>query len=91
MFSPSFILLSILAVAFAFPAPKHDCPKQFRNHVTRFDNLTFTQGSANPIGMNEGLNYTNFQVGEGETIKPVSGQKWAIAYGGSGNISIPTT
>ena len=91
MFSLSFIILSLLTVAWAIPTPKHDCNKHFRNHVARFDNLTFTQGSTNNIGMNEGLNYTTFQVGQGETIKPVSGKNWAIAYGGSGNISIPST
>jgi hypothetical protein len=69
---------------------KNCCPiREFK--TARYDDLPFVEGSSNPIPPHYyGLSYTTFQVDQYDGFLPAtSGNQTIIAFGGSGNISIP--
>jgi hypothetical protein len=77
---------------FTIAAPaKHGCKPTKEAKVARFDDLSFNEGSMNPIPPHYyGLSYFTFQVDQYDGfIPPTSGNQWTMAFGGSGNISIP--
>jgi hypothetical protein len=59
--------------------------------IASYDDLPFVEGSFNPIPPHYyGLSYTTFQVDQYDGWFPAtSGNQTTIAFGGSGNISIP--
>jgi hypothetical protein len=67
------------------------CKPTKESKLAQFDDLPFNDGSASPIPPHYyGLSYSTFQVDQYDGfIPPTSGNQWAMAYGGSGNISIP--
>jgi len=82
------LLLACLAVA----APEETaCNATKEAKVARFDDLSVIDGSMNQIPPHYyGLSYFTFQADQFDGfIPPTSGDKWAMAFGGSGNISIP--
>ncbi|KAF1954219.1 hypothetical protein CC80DRAFT_526903 [Byssothecium circinans] len=81
-------LLPFLSLAIAAPAAA-DAIKETK--IARYDDLPFTEGSFNPIPPHYyGLSYFTFQVDQYDGfIPPTSGNQTAMAFGGSGNISIP--
>ncbi|KAF2743255.1 hypothetical protein M011DRAFT_228692 [Sporormia fimetaria CBS 119925] len=85
-------LLPLLTLTLATPTPinEQDCPSCTAN-IARYDDLTFNEGSYNPIPPHYyGLSYINFQVDQYDGfIPPTSGNQWAMAFGGSGNITVP--
>jgi hypothetical protein len=59
--------------------------------IARYDDLPFVEPGANPIPPHYyGLSYITFQVDQYDGfIPPTSGNQTAMAFGGSGNITIP--
>jgi hypothetical protein len=68
-----------------------DCKPIKEAKIAQFDNLEFSDGSMNSIPPHYyGLSYFTFQVDQYDGfIPPTSGNQWAMAFGGRGNISIP--
>jgi hypothetical protein len=83
-------LLPLACLAIAAPATD-GCKPIKEDKIARFDDLPFNEGSFNQIPPHYyGLSYTTFQVDQYDGfIPPTSGNQWAMAFGGSGNISIP--
>ena len=85
----AFCLLGIIIPIFA--TPTSDYCKESHKYIARYDDLPFVEPGPNPIpsGYN-GLSYTTFQVDQYDGfIPPTSGNQWTMAFGGSGNISVP--
>jgi hypothetical protein len=79
----SLILALLPLVSLTAAAPP--CWPTHESYTATYDDL---EDGAVPL-LYEGLTYTTFQVDQYDGfIKPTSGDKWAIAYGGSGNISV---
>lgn len=97
MISLLFTLIFLASNAVAAPtadgtiAPAGYCPVA-EHHVARFDNLPFWDKTYNAIPKYYGdLNFWDFQVhrdSAGGVIRAISGDQTAVAYGGSGSISI---
>lgn len=87
------VLLSLASLALAIPAAHPDpyCTPSRETKTSKYDDLPFVEGSMNPIPPHYyGLSYTTFQVDQYDGfIPPTSGNQWTMAFGGSGNISIP--
>lgn len=87
-------LFPIITVAFSNPNtnPNH-CRSSQKIYTAQYDDLTFNDGDASPIPTPyNGLVYTLFQVDQYDGfIPPTSGDQWTMAYGGSGNISVPAS
>ncbi|KAF1918802.1 hypothetical protein BDU57DRAFT_120891 [Ampelomyces quisqualis] len=66
------------------------CPV-YEYNVARYDNLPFWEGAYNPVPpFYYGLSYSTFQVDRDDGfIRAISGNQATMAFGGSGNISIP--
>jgi hypothetical protein len=87
-------ILSIVSLTLAAPTAdvsSHDCYPTRELNVAKYDDLSFNDGGFSPIPPHYyGLSYTAFQVDQYDGwFPPTSGNQTAIAYGGSGNISIP--
>jgi hypothetical protein len=82
--------MPFLGAAIASPMPE-DCKTVHTPYVAKYDDLPFNEGSMNPIPPHYyGLSYITFQVDQYDGfIPPTSGNQWAMAFGGSGNITIP--
>jgi hypothetical protein len=83
-------LLPLAHLTIAAPSSS-TCKPTKESKIAQFDDLTFNDGSASPIPPHYyGLSYFTFQVDQYDGfIPPTSGNQWVMAYGGSGNISIP--
>lgn len=86
-----FSLLSLISMAVSAPTTE-TCRPCTEMKVARYDDLLFSEPAPSPIPPHYfGLNYTLFQVDQYDGfIPPTSGNQWTMAYGGSGNISIPS-
>ncbi|KAF2176522.1 hypothetical protein K469DRAFT_678531 [Zopfia rhizophila CBS 207.26] len=85
-------LIPLLAIAIAAPvADDEKCRPTQTTYTTKYDNLPFVEPGPNPIpSPYNGLNYKTFQVDQYDGfIPPTSGNQWTMAFGGSGNISVP--
>jgi hypothetical protein len=82
------ILLSLFAQVIAVT---QGCKPTETSFVARYDDLPLQEPGYNPIPPHYyGLSYTTFQVDQYDGfIPPTSGSQWTMAFGGSGNISIP--
>jgi hypothetical protein len=93
-----FYILFLLMTSWGLAAPttrssgKGTCPAR-ELKTARYDDLPFVDGGFNPIPPHYyGLSYTTFQVDQYDGWFPAtSGIQTTIAFGGSGNISIPDT
>lgn len=83
--------LSILSVAHPSAEATAQCTPSRTTYTAQYDDLPFTEPGPNPVPPHYyGLSYTTFQVDQYDFfIPPTSGNQWAMAFGGSGNISIP--
>ncbi len=84
--------LVLLTVALAAPTPDNGyCYPSRENKVAQYDDLPWVEGQRNPIPTPYlGLDYNIFQVDRNDGfIPPTSGDQWTMAFGGSGNISVP--
>jgi hypothetical protein len=85
--------ISLLAVAHGTPVAedRYGCTPGRKSYIAQYDDLPFLEPDPSPIPTPyNGLNYTLFQVDQYDGfIPPTSGNQWTMAYGGSGNISIP--
>jgi hypothetical protein len=89
-------LSSFIAASWAAPTVDsviRSCYPTQSTKVARYDDLPFVEPGPNPIPSPYlGLSYTLFQVDQYDGfIPPTSGNQWTMAFGGSGNFSIPTT
>ncbi|KAH7071539.1 hypothetical protein BKA63DRAFT_448254 [Paraphoma chrysanthemicola] len=84
------IALCSLAVAVAEQKNK-ECYPIREPKLARYDDLPFVEPGPNPIPPHYyGLSYVTFQVDQHDGfIPPTSGNQTAMAFGGSGNITIP--
>jgi hypothetical protein len=87
----SFSFLSLLPAALSAPTTE-SCRPCVDRKIARYDDLPFSEPGPSSIPTHYfGLNYTLFQVDQYDGfIPPTSGNQWTMAYGGSGNISIPS-
>jgi hypothetical protein len=87
-------LFPIIAVTLSNPVvnPTYCRPSQ-KTYTAQYDDLPFNEGNPNPIpNPYNGLVYTLFQVDQYDGfIPPTSGNQWTMAYGGSGNMSVPAS
>jgi hypothetical protein len=93
MYSALFLLVSC---PFSLAAPAtdlkpRDCHPIREPKTAKYDDLPFYEGSPNPIPPHYyGLSYFDFQIDQYDGfIPPTSGNQTAIAFGGSGNFSVP--
>ncbi|KAH4016781.1 hypothetical protein HBH70_233370 [Parastagonospora nodorum] len=72
-------------------ASTNDCHPTKELKTAKYDDLRFDDGGFNPIPPHYyGLSYTAFQVDQYDGwFPPTSGNQTAVAYGGSGNFSVP--
>ncbi|KAF2197138.1 hypothetical protein GQ43DRAFT_475703 [Delitschia confertaspora ATCC 74209] len=86
----SILFLPLVTLSLAAPLEERKCKPTCTSYVANYDDLPFNDGSANPINLYNNLNYTTFQVDAYDGfIPPTSFSNWAMAFGGSGNISVP--
>ncbi|KAH8699348.1 hypothetical protein GQ44DRAFT_665587 [Phaeosphaeriaceae sp. PMI808] len=85
------ILLYFASIGLTVPTADSSCYPTREPKVANYDDLPFVEPGPNPIPPHYyGLSYTTFQVDQYDGwIPPTSGNQWAMAFGGSGNISIP--
>lgn len=81
-------------IPLALTAPLADdlvCKPIRTTYTARYDDLPYVEPGPNPIPPHYyGLSYFTFQVDQYDHwIPPTSGNQWTMAFGGSGNISIP--
>jgi hypothetical protein len=93
MICSTFTLLSIASICIAVPttfANRESCPIK-ESKIASYDDLPFFEPGPNPIPPHYyGLSYSTFQVDQYDGfISPKSGNQSAMAFGGSGNITIP--
>ena len=94
MLSFNISLLPLLTVALAAPTTHNDhCYPTSDTKVAQYDDLPVVEGGPNPIpSPYNGLNYKTFQVDRNDGLfPPTSGNQWTMAFGGSGNISVPNS
>lgn len=74
-------------------AGSNDCYPTKELKTAKYDDLRFDDGGFNPIPPHYyGLSYTAFQVDQYDGwFPPTSGNQTAVAYGGSGNFSVPNS
>ncbi|KAF2246160.1 hypothetical protein BU26DRAFT_521633 [Trematosphaeria pertusa] len=91
MYTTIATLLPLLALAVAAPTANGPCRARKQTYVAKYDGLPFQEPGPNPIPPHYyGLGYTTFQIDQHDHfIPPTSGNQWAMAFGGSGNISVP--
>lgn len=94
MFFSSLALLVVASVVLAAPTADSDstkCHPDKAYKVARYDDLPFNEPGPTPIPPHYyGLSYITFQVDQYDGwIPPTSGNQTAIAFGGSGNITVP--
>ncbi|ORY19233.1 hypothetical protein BCR34DRAFT_582408 [Clohesyomyces aquaticus] len=79
------------SLAYASPVTHEKCRPVRTTHIAKYDDLPFVEPGPNPIPPHYyGLSYFTFQVDQYDGfIPPTSGNQWTMAFGGSGNISIP--
>jgi hypothetical protein len=72
-------------------ASSNYCSFNKETKTAKYDDLPFVEPGPNPIPPHYyGLSYITFQVDQYDGfIPPTSGNQWIMAFGGSGNISIP--
>ena len=89
---PTFLFVVTTALATTIPATSSCYPTR-ETRTARYDDLTFIEPGPNPIPPHYyGLSYFTFQVDQYDGfIPPTSGNQWTMAFGGSGNISIPSS
>jgi len=83
-------VILIVSLALASPAVEPDgCTPSTKYYVAKYDDLPYVEPGPNPIpSPYNGLTYNIFQVTEPHLfIFPTSGNQYAMAFGGSGNIS----
>ncbi|KAF1998122.1 hypothetical protein P154DRAFT_564893 [Amniculicola lignicola CBS 123094] len=86
------LLSTLLASALGTPVPQDGyCRPSRSTKIAKYDDLTWIEGNYNPIPPHYyGLSYTTFQVDSYDGfIPPTSWNQTAMAFGGSGNISVP--
>ncbi|KAH7135147.1 hypothetical protein B0J11DRAFT_564554 [Dendryphion nanum] len=88
-------LFSLVSNILAAPFPDENYGEilKRKTYTAKYDDLAFIEPGPNPIpaGYN-GLEYTTFQVDQYDGfIPPTSGDKVAMAFGGSGNFSVPAS
>lgn len=85
------LLLTAVSISGIFAADADYCYPTRETKTANYDDLTFNEGSANPIPPHYyGLSYYTFQVDQYDGFIPAtSGNQTAIAFGGSGSFSIP--
>jgi hypothetical protein len=88
--------VSILSLVFSFGVALSEpttntCRPTINTKIAQYDDLPFNEPGPSPIPLHYfGLDYALFQVDQYDGfIPPTSGNQWTMAYGGSGNISIP--
>ncbi|KAF2702845.1 hypothetical protein K504DRAFT_444935 [Pleomassaria siparia CBS 279.74] len=97
----TFVVLAVLHSIFATTAlagpvantpPYHHHPSQ-KTYVAQYDDLPFVEPGPNPLpSPYNGLVYNLFQVDQYDGFIPTtSGNQWTMAFGGSGNFSVPAT
>lgn len=87
-------IVPLLVAAFAAPvADNYGCRPSRKTYVAQYDDLPFVEPGPNPIpSPYNGLSYTTFQVDQYDGfIPPTSGNQWTMAFGGSGNMSVPNS
>jgi hypothetical protein len=94
MFRSIFLLITLALSVFAAPVAddtEKGCYPIRETKIARYDDLPFVEPGTNPIPPHYyGLSYITFQVDQYDGfIPPTSGNQTAMAFGGSGNITIP--
>jgi hypothetical protein len=91
MHIPSTTIALLAIIPFTFAAPKPPCRPVKTSYTAQYDDLPYVEPGPNPIPPHYyGLSYTTFQVDRYDFwIPPTSGNQWTMAFGGSGNISVP--
>ena len=87
-------LLQLIAATVATPVANNGyCRPSQKTYVAQYDDLPFVEPGANPLpSPYNGLTYTTFQVDQYDGfIPPTSGNQITMAFGGSGNISVPAS
>ncbi|KAF2646700.1 hypothetical protein P280DRAFT_416215 [Massarina eburnea CBS 473.64] len=84
-------ILPLISLSIAALTVADTCKPTKETKIAKYDDLPFTEGNFNPIPPHYyGLSYFTFQVDQYDFwIPPTSGNQWTMAFGGSGNISIP--